>query len=51
MYNFDVIRMKAVKEDTTTLIMLEKGELDFIGMSKDIYQKSNRPKWVSKLKK
>ena len=33
MYNFDVIRMKAVKEDTMTLTMLEKGELDFIGMS------------------
>ena len=39
MYNFDVIRMKAVKEDTMTLTMLEKGELDFIGLSAESYIK------------
>ena len=46
MYNFEVLRMKAVKEDTLTLTMLEKGELDFIGMSAETFiQKATGPKW------
>lgn len=51
-YNFDVIRMKAVKEDTMTLTMLEKGELDFIGLSAESYiKKATGPKWGKEVKK
>jgi len=52
MYNFDVIRMKAVKEETMTLTMLEKGELDFIGLSAESYiKKAVGPKWEKEVKK
>lgn len=52
MYNFDVIRMKAVKEETMTLTMLEKGELDFIGLSAESFvKKAVGPKWDKEVKK
>ncbi len=46
LYNIEKIHMKFVKDGTIALKMLEKGELDFLGMTPEDYvQKAVGPKW------
>jgi len=45
-HNFDQIIMKAVKDETIEVTMLEKNELDFIGMNAEVFhKKTNGPKF------
>jgi len=45
-YNFDKFLMKFVKDSTISMTMLEKGNLDFIGLGADDYvKKTSGKKW------
>ena len=45
-YNFEKIRMKVSKDDNLTLTLLEKGKLDFIGLTAEqFFKKTSGKKW------
>ena len=51
-YNFDKIIMKFVKEENVALTMLEKGELDFDGLTPEAYMKKTEGKeWGTRVLK